>query len=372
MGCEFMGGRKQGSADLNLNAPEIRELLADFPQHRALIISIFDSVRNFSPEASYDRWYRLIRDELPRLPIRTQPLPSVEAPGDLNTLLDTLLSGHLCIGRMRKGEMMYILGVVFRDFGLPNVFQISPENFMDFAKELTLRMKSHYRSFEYAFMSAMLLFAMLKSSARIESHLQPTDRLVLLLAVLGAAYDHPMMSSEMMVRSRHTLAFTYLGAGTVEKHCANEYIAYLQQFSLLNHLDTSVTLDILKQIKRLIESLAPEKQISKLQKWEKYKLEADSADKQRSFLCLLTSASCSWPYLSCEDCKPALQKQLTVEFDKISKSSAQKGFPLPANEQNNYTLSALLSLQTPIWRETVSLLDVSRLKAKVETALGTN
>jgi len=372
MGCEFMGGRKLGSADLNQNSPEIRELLETFPQHRALILSIFESVRNFSPDASYDRWYRLIRDELPRLPLRTTSLPSVEAPGDLNTLLDTALSGHFCTGRVRKGEMMYILGVIFRDFELPNAFQVSPENFMEFAKGLTARMKSHYRSFEFAFFSALLLSSILKSSAVLASSLQPTDRLVLLLAVLGAAYDHPLMSSEVMVKSRHSLAMTYLGTGTVEKHCASEYIAYLQHFSLLGHLDTATALDILRQIKRLIESFAAEKQQSKLEKWRKVKFAPESAYKQRILLCLLSSAACSWPFLSCEDCKAALQKQLTVEFDKLNKFAALRSFSLPPNEQSNYTLPALLAQQTPIWREAVGLLDASRLKDKVETALGTN
>lgn len=372
MGCEFMGGRKQGNADLNQNSPEIRELLETFPQHRALILSIFDSVRNFSPDASYDRWYRLIRDELPRLPLRTTSLPSVEAPGDLTTLLNTAHSGHFCTGRVRKGEMMYILGVIFRDFELPNAFQISPENFMEFAKGLTTRMKSHYRSFEYAFLSALLLSSLFKSSAVLSSTLQPTDRLVLLLAVLGAAYDHPLMSNEVMVRSRHFLAMTYLGTGTVEKHCASEYIAYLQHFALLSHLDIATAFDILRQVKQLIESLAVEKQQSKLEKWRKVKFDPESAYKQRIILCLLSSAACSWPYLSCEDCKAALQKQLTVEFDKLNKSASQKGFSLPPNEQSNYSVPALLALQTPIWREAVGLLDTSRLKDRVETALGTN
>lgn len=370
MGCEFSSGRKP-PGDLNINSPEIRELLEAYPQHRPLILGLFEAVRNFSPEVVFDRWYRVIRDELPRLPPRNTTTPSVEAPGDLPVLLRIANSGHLCMGRLRKGEMLYILGTAFRDLNLPNELQISPENFMEFAKGLPARMKNYYRNFEYGFLSSLLLFTLLQNSLQLQHTFNAHERLSLFLAVLGAYYDHPLMSSAVLIQSRHTLAVKYLGSGCVEQHCASEYVAYLQNFSLVDHLDTPTAFQILRNVKQLIEALETEKQTKKLAKWQNVKFNSGSEERKRTLMHLLCSAATAWPCLSCDDCKSTLQKQLTVESDREAKLVQLQGVAQPPEETGNFQLMTLLSAGKAVWREVVGLLDDSEVRSKVESVLGT-
>jgi hypothetical protein len=368
MGCANSEARKSPGTDISANSPDVQDLMDAYPQHRLLILNLFETIRTFSSELSYDRWFRVIKDELNRIPPRNVQLPAIEAPIDLKQLLKEADSGHICVGKLRKGEMLYILGIIFRDMQLSSAFQISPENFMEFARGASMHMRGAYHGFEYGFMSAICLFSLMQNSACLQRVLEPKDKFALFLATFGCVFAHPCKTNTFLIKTKHTLALTYLNDAVTEQHCAQEFISHVQDYSFFDHLPTDLGNDVLLKVKTLIRGLDSRRQARNIGKWRAVasgnSLVVNEQYKQQ-LMFLISSAATAWHVLICAECKAALEKHLEHEYDEEAKEAKRSNTTLDESERAHFSLTHNSMLHKELWSEVLEhILDQSVFKER--------
>ena len=346
-----------------------------------LIRQTFNNVRSMDQDRR-KRWLSAIHDDI-LSPLYFSTLKNF-IYNDLNPFspdpekLDELRSKDFSSLSKSKDELRTCLLQIFSDFipmfnldvlKLQRLIYAISENYQD----------NPFHNFYHAFSVTQMIFAIGEKSDKYGRFINRTERLGLLLSALGHDLNHPAVTNNFLVNSRHSLAVRYNDISVLENHHAATLIQFLELdgCDVLNSLGAEEKTKMRKLIipTILATDMAKHPQVMQSFKEKMPSFNQENSEHRQAFMdMVLHSADVGNPTLKF-DLATVWSLKIIQEFNNQVWQEEQRGLPVSEHLRVGNEIDQIKRNQVgfidfviyPLWKELENFLpEVSEFVESIE------